>query len=302
MSPGQCSCPECGTILRVRDRSFIGREIECPDCQTKLIIKLTDDRELIAERPAVEKPKKNKPQQPTVSTAKPTTPGIATKFLDVIRSPLALAWGLGMGITAFVAIMLLRPAVRLRPPAKDPSQAVVVAPEPKPTETTTEETPAEVVPTTTQMPTDLPPKVEPSETSAVVDTKSTVVADPPAQNPTPPAVPEVKPEPPPKPIPVVVKLDIEAMLAQKLKSFETPAQPKSRREILELIEELLGAPIRYDADELGQKNLDRSISIDLENTTVGGVLKVLLDSAGWEYIVEDSGIRLRPRQVAGAEK
>lgn len=299
MSPGQCSCPECGTILRVRDRSFIGREIECPDCQAKLIIKLTDDRELIAERPTVEKPKKKKPLQSSVSAATPPTPGIAAKLLDVVRSPLALAWGLGIGITAFVAIMLLRPAVRLRPAVKDPSQSVVVAPEPKPSPTTIDESPADL-PATTPMPTD--PPAEPTENPIVADTKAAAVVDPPTQTPTPPATPEVKPEPAPKPMPVVVKLDIEAMLAQKLKSFETPAQPKSRREILELVEELLGAPIRYDADELGQKNLDRSISIDLENTTVGGVLKVLLDSAGWEYIVEDSGIRLRPRQVAGAEK
>jgi DNA-directed RNA polymerase subunit RPC12/RpoP len=298
MSPGQCSCPDCGTILRIRDRSFIGREIECPDCQSKLVIRLDGERELIAERPKVEKAQKKPPVNQPIGKKSGTTFG--SKLAGVMQSPLALAWALGIGMTAFIAIMMLRPNVRFRKPTKD---LIVQAPAPvevqKPDEPKAE-TPIE---SPDQGTTVLEGPATPTELPADTETPSTqppTAVDPLVEKPiTPIVTPEVTPEIKPNPAPVVVKLDLEAMLGQRLKSFETPAQPKSRREIIELLEELLGAPIRYAPDELGEKNLDRSISIDLENTTVGGVLKVLLDSAGWEYIVEDNGLRIRPRQVAG---
>lgn len=298
MSPGQCSCPDCGTILRIRDRSFIGREIECPECQTKLVIRLDGERELIAERPKVEKTQKRRPvAQPNVKKAGPT---LGSKLAGMMQSPLVLAWALGIGTTAFIAIMMLRPNVRFRKPAKD-----LVAQAPMPTEAQkpdepNPETPGEVPDKAPTVSEDLPKSPESPPDGEIPPPQPPVSVDPVVEKPiTPIVTPEVTPEVKPKPTPVVVKLDVEAMLGQRLKSFETPAQPKSRREIIELLEELLGAPIRYAPDELGEKNLDRSISIDLENTTVGGVLKVLLDSAGWEYIVEDNGLRIRPRQVAG---
>ncbi|HEY4261816.1 MAG TPA: hypothetical protein VGM98_16715 [Schlesneria sp.] len=298
MSPGQCSCPDCGTILRIRDRSFIGREIECPDCQTKLVIRLDGERELIAERPKVEKAQKKPPiNQPVVKKAGPT---LRSKLAGVMQSPLVLAWALGIGMTAFIAIMMLRPNVRFRKPTKDQ-----VAQAPVPTEVQKPDEPIAVVPIENPDKVPTPEEGSPKPPESLAETKipSTqppAEADPFVETPiTPIVTPEATPEVKPKPMPVVVKLDLEAMLGQRLKSFETPAQPKSRREIIELLEELLGAPIRYSPDDLGEKNLDRSISIDLENTTVGGVLKVLLDSAGWEYIVEDNGLRIRPRQVAG---
>jgi hypothetical protein len=298
MSPGQCSCPDCGTILRIRDRSFLGRQIECPDCQTKLVIRLDGERELIAEHPKVEKTQKKPPvNQPIAKKAGPT---LGSKLAGVMQSPLALAWALGIGTTAFIAIMMLRPNVRFRKPAKD-----LVAQAPLPVEVQKPDEPKAETPIESpdKVPTALGGPVKPPELPAETETPSTLpptAVDPLVEKPiTPIVTPEVTPEVKPKPVPVVVKLDLEAMLGQRLKSFETPAQPKSRREIIELLEELLGAPIRYTPDELGEKNLDRSISIDLENTTIGGVLKVLLDSAGWEYIVEDNGLRIRPRHVAG---
>ncbi len=296
MSPGQCSCPDCGTILRIRDRSFIGREIECPDCQTKLVIRLDGERELIAEYPKVEKTQKKPPTDQPV--AKKTGPTLGHKLAAVMQSPLVLAWALGIGMTAFIAIMMLRPNVRFRKPTKDLiAQAPVPAEVQKPDEPKVE-TPIESPDKAPTVQEARPPEL-PAE-AATLSTQPPVTVDPLVEKPiTPIVTPEVTPEIKPKPAPVVVKLDLEAMLGQRLRSFETPAQPKSRREIIELLEELLGAPIRYAPDDLGEKNLDRSISIDLENTTVGGVLKVLLDSAGWEYIVEDNGLRIRPRQVAG---
>jgi hypothetical protein len=50
---------------------------------------------------------------------------------------------------------------------------------------------------------------------------------------------------------------------------------------------------------LGEKNLQRPINISLDGTTVGGVLKVLLDSAGWNSVIEETGLRLKPGQIAG---
>lgn len=297
MSPGQCSCPDCGTILRIRDRSFIGREVECPDCHTKLVINLNDERELVAEHPKVEKPK----QKPKVEIpiVKKTGPTLATRLANLLHSPLVLAWALGIGITAFIAIMMLRPNVRFRKPSSDPmAQKPLPVENPQPSETKTDATPLgpDTDPVVVREPTNPPETPAPTETSPA---NTTAMDDPLVEKPITPIVePEPAPESKPNPAPVVVKLDLEAMLGQRLKSFETPARLKSRREILELLEELLGAPIRYSAEELGEKNLDRPITIDLENTTVGGVLKVVLDSAGWEYIVEEKGLRIRPRQVA----
>ena len=307
MSLGQCSCPECGTTLRVRDRSFVGRVIECPDCRVKLTLKLDDSRTLVAERAKAESVRKPSPR--LVSSVAGFGSALRDKVGGIAKSPLALAWALAIGLTAFAAILMLRPTVRFRTPTpageQPPSLAVTTpadgktslesqpetgATEPRPTESplhaNPNQTPNEpvagtTIPEITPAPIpSVPPEVPPT------DKPNTVVT-----------VPAVTPDTNPKPVPVAVKIDVDALLKQRLQKFETN-QPRSRLQMIELVEELLGAPIRYDRGELGEKNLERTISIDLESTTVGGVLKVIVEPAGWEYVVEDNGLRLKPRRVA----
>ncbi len=304
MSPGHCSCPECGTTLRVRDRSFIGRQIECPECQAKLQIGQDQDRKLIAERVKAE-PVRKPVTRLASSKAIRAGSALGARLKGLLHSPLVLAWALAIGITAFVAILMLRPSVRLRAPAKESPPVDVaddakieldlpaVPRQPEPAE------PAEAAPADVAVKPNEPPgqpapeKTEPQNTGTTP--ADTTAATPPG-NSAPTEIPaEVTPKPVP-PAPVVI--DVEALLKQRLQKFST-AQPVSRAELIELVEEMLGAPIRYNREELGEKNLDRPVSIDLETTTVGGVLKALLDPAGWDYVIENNGIKLKPRQVAG---
>lgn len=49
----QIVCPHCGVRLRVKDRSFAGRQVDCPDCRMPVAIQIAADGELtgIAARP-----------------------------------------------------------------------------------------------------------------------------------------------------------------------------------------------------------------------------------------------------------
>ena len=321
MSPGHCSCPECGTTLRVRDRSFVGRVIECPDCQAKLLIKWDDDRKLVAERPKIEAAPSSS-QRLAVPVAKVGS-ALGEKIRGLARSPLALAWALAIGLTAFVAILMLRPSVRFRTPTPTGETSPSVAatdstgsqtspenkPETTPPDATSEDSPSVTTANPRETPTDpqvgtktpgITPAPVPESPPIVTSTGKPKTTDGvPATNDVtgPNDTPAANPPTTLKPAPVAVKIDVDARLQQRLLQFEMK-QPKSRQQMIELVEELFGAPIRYNRGELGGKNLDQTISINLEATTVGGVLKAILEPAGWEYVVEDTGIRLKPRRVA----
>ncbi len=304
MSPGHCSCPDCGTTLRVRDRSFIGRQIECPECHAKLQIGQDQDRKLIAERVKAE-PVRKPVARLASSTAIRTGSALVARLKGLLHSPLVLAWALAIGITAFAAILMLRPSVRLRTPAKEsPPVDVATETEPQKGPPATPQQPGPVEPPEATpadvavKPNDPPrqPALETTEPQRPGTPPTDTASTTPPGNSSPTETPaKVKPNPV-RPAPVVV--DVEALLKQRLQKFST-ARPVSRTELIELVEEMLGAPIRYNREELGEKNLDRPVSIDLETTTVGGVLKALLDPAGWDYVIENNGIKLKPRQVAG---
>ncbi len=299
MSLGHCSCPDCGTTLRIRDRSFVGRQVDCPECHAKLVIALDAERNLVAERPKPEEAKKAAAPKLVAPVVKAGS-SVGRKFGDMLRSPLVIAWALGVGITAFVAIMMLRPNVRFRPPSKEPPATVANQTDPKPTANDKKVGPDEVTPDNSSPPVD--PVTPPSDTVAANPATDVKPADAAiVENVA--TTPPVKPEDPPPQRPIVVpvvKIQVEELFKQPIKGFST-AKPLSRKLLIEQIEELLGAPIRYNSEELGEKNLERTMSITLEATTVGGILKVVLESAGWDYIVEDDGIRLKPRRVAEKE-
>ena len=296
MSPGHCSCPECGTILRVRDRSFIGRQIDCPDCQTKLVLKLNDDRSLVAER---HQPDVARPASSASMARQEARSAVRGKLAGVLQSPLVVAWALAIGVTAFAGIMLLRPSVRFRATTGEDSQPI--------TELNPSAQPSVVVDPASDA-SAIPPEPLPANVVEVpVVTPAPAIADNSNHTPKPAVVPlpekpvpvAVTPAPEIKPVvPVVPKIDVEELLKQPLSRFATRT-PTSRLALIEQLEELTGVPIRYDRQELGEKNLLQAVTISVDTTTVGGVLKVLLDAAGWEYAAEDNGIRLKPRQVAG---
>ena len=112
---------------------------------------------------------------------------------------------------------------------------------------------------------------------------------PPADLPGPEDAPAVAAAEPPKPM-----IDLDAALAQPLERFRQ-ARGVSRRELLDLMEEMLGAPIRYDAKSLGDAAaaLDQPVTFDLQNVTVEDVLKQVLDKSELTFDREKDGLRLR---------
>lgn len=300
MSFGQCSCPDCGTILRIRDKSFIGREVPCPECRITLRIELDHQEQLTASRlvPSVVTnssvaPAQKRPEK-TGSSARPTNrPGEPRRPKG---SPLMMAWALALAATALVIVALLRPTNRFSstgsgaPPAADPNTAppgVSVAPStpPKMTDPVDAGTLSSTVTETPLVVDALTPAnlAEPLPFRVASQSDGT---DHPQPKPDGSVAP--KPIAPPQP----VKIDFEPLLKQRLLSFDQ-TKPASRRELIELVEELLGAAIHYDEAELGDKHLDKLVSFKLENTTVKGVLGAVLDPAGWDLIVEDTRLRIR---------
>jgi hypothetical protein len=195
---------------------------------------------------------------------------------------------------------MLRPAVRFRTPTK-PTPDVVQAP---PAESTEARKPDEpVVPEQSHQPPEDPPVAIPAETVTQEATPKPVEQPPvpesgPDKPSSPPNVAETQPVVKPSPrVSAPVRIDVEELMKQRFLKITTD-KPNSRQQMIELVEEMLGVPVRYDREELGEKNLERPVSIDLEATTVGGVLKALLDSAGWEYVIEKNELRIKPKQVA----
>ncbi len=298
MSPGQCPCPACGTTLRVRDRSFVGRQIECPDCHAKLVLKLNDDREFEAElfKPEIERPA-SRTSVPRVKS-KPTTSGTTRSFADTLLSPLVVAWALGIGLTAFVAIMLLRPAVRFRPPSTETSQPIAeTVPDIEAAKPPEKTAPDSVTQSSDPMP---PSIVEKPPVPEVPSTPAEVKPPVPADTEKPATVVTMPPETPKPAVPAPPKVNLEEVLKQRLSGFVTSSKKSTRRlDLIEQLDELTGHRIRFDPQELGEKKLMQTVSISVEVTTVGALLKLVLEPAGWEYVIEDEYLRLKPRQVAG---
>lgn len=304
MSHGQCSCPDCGTILRIRDRTFVGREVQCPECQIKLVIRMKDDRGYFAERPKAEanRPTKAVPSLPSLKVYST----LLRRVGEILGSPLVLAWALAIGITAFAAILILRPAVRFKAASMQEAVELVTidtanrarsSPEAATNvgAQTSRTDPLPVASAAQSLPDAAPPTPDPAPG---VPVPVPIVVSEGVDAPHPPLA-VTKPERESKPVVVTVpKVDIEDLLQQRLLKFAT-SQPVTRTQMIEQIEEMVGVPIRYNRDELGEKNLERTIDISLESTTVGGVLKALLEPAGWEFVIEEMGIRLKPRQLAG---
>ncbi len=299
MSFGHCSCPDCGTTLRLRDRSFVGRTVPCPECHVALHIELDREENLVARKPPVAKPVKSAVAvEPNLSTAKTEAtrePMWIDRLRGAIGSPLVMAWALGLAVTALVAVTMLRPALRfgspgsstrpeavpghsIAPDETNPGADVVSPPAPKipsPTESPDPQTANAIAPANVPEPPDpSPPSPRPVEGGPVV---TPVVAVKPL-DPIPPA-----PQP---------KIDFDSALKQPLLLFDQ-SKPVCRRALIELMEELVGAPIRYDVVELGEKNLDKQVTFKAENTTLGVVLKSILDSAGWMFVVEETQLRVK---------
>ena len=102
-----------------------------------------------------------------------------------------------------------------------------------------------------------------------------------------------------EPLPAI---DFDLALNQPLERFrQDRAVP--RRELLDLLEEMLGAPIRYDVESLGTAAdaLDQIVSVDLQDVTVGDVLNKVLEKSDLSYEREKRSLRLRRKAEPPSE-
>jgi len=208
----------------------------------------------------------------------------------LMESPLTAAWLIAIAISSLIAVLALAPKYRFkaRPttslitpddpvpaisnpdllsigPTEIPDEAAEITPEP-----TIRENEVELPPVTALEPTNMdgPFPWPPVAMEEGRKERSAEVAAPPA------------------------KIDIRKNLELELVSYKQ-SKPVSRRDLIEALQEHIGAKIRYDNNDLGIAELDKTITFELENTTVGAVLKKVADSAGWRIVVEENELHLR---------
>ena len=297
---GRCSCPDCGTILRIRDRSFAGRRVNCPECKTALRIsnqnehgdfvarKLTPDE--LASPDQTRRGKTNPPDKIPV----PTPP--ARSFIGkIIDSPLTAAWLLAIAISTLVAVLALAPKHRFAPrpsPTSNGNDVAVELPKIQASEKNEAVEPVEAAPIDIQTP-DTPTKsdqeiisisaLEPANLDIPIPDPSLGIA-PEAKQEQPAVV--VVPFPPHKPVKESLMLELDEYKQTK---------PVSRRElIVTTLHELLDAPIEFDADELGADELDKKITFEIDKKiSIGDLIKAVTEPAGWRIEIEPTGLRIR---------
>lgn len=296
------SCPECGTILRVRDRSFVGRRVHCPECKTGLRITTSENGDDFLARRLTPDELAGK-EHPSQATDKSRADKILVTELErrtiasrLLASPLTAAWLLALAISAFVAVLALAPKHRFAPrpapvtPVTEPTGEVPSADDKSETKDSADSSSEDATGTNVEPPVTKETLVSPDESTEPMpdpsEAPAAITEDEMHESDIKPEATAEAPLPPPPP-----KIDIAGRLAQKLVSYKQ-IKPVSRRDLIEAFEEHLGAPILYESDDLGASNLDQTVSFELENTTLGDVIRKVASSAGWDVLVEETGLRL----------
>ena len=297
--PGRCSCPDCGTILRIRDRSFVGRRVSCPECKTALRIsnqnehgdfvarKLTPDELATSDHNG--RSKNSLPDKILV----PTPP--ARSFIGkLIDSPLTVAWLLAVAISALVAVLVLAPKHRFaaRPdptingldvdvePPKDrsPKQLQVVEPEAAPLiDIRTPGTKTERDQVTTSVSALEPANIDDPLPSVPVVISPDIKQEQPAD--------VLPPRPPQK--------DVKKNMVLEFEEYKQ-TKPISRRDLIATLREHLDAPIEYDNEDLGADELDKKVTFEFDKKiSLGDLIKAVTEPAGWRIEIEPAGLRIR---------
>ncbi len=299
--PGRCSCPDCGTILRIRDRSFVGRRVNCPECKTPLRISNQNEhgdfvaRKLTPDEQATPDPALRGKSAPPDKILVPS-PSARSFIGKLIDSPLTVAWLLAFGISAFVAVLALAPKHRFaaRPvPTINGKDGVVEPPKVQaPEQLQAAEPVAEpsIVIQTSGTKTDIDQvttsvsALEPANIDGPL--LSLPVAISPDTKQEQPAV-ILPPRPP--------QNDINESLLFKFAEYKQ-TKPVSRRELIVTLRELLGKPneIEYDKDELGAEKLDEKITFEFDKRiSLRDVIKAVTEPAGWQIEIEPNRLRIR---------
>ncbi|WP_166820546.1 hypothetical protein [Thalassoroseus pseudoceratinae] len=288
--PSQFPCPHCQAPLRIRNRAYLGKELDCPHCDQPIRIVAGIDTEFLAE-----------------PLGEPELP-IPMEARNHLWTPQRISWALAASLGLLLMGVLFWPnqesskiTAEKDLPSKNPTRAD------EDTGTPPVETPVE---------TDEPPTVVDDPAPPVVEVPVVPVAiveengDPPKIDVPLPAPPE--PNDPPEmqaaldqPIepmfaadvaiePAVV-VDVQQALDVRVKRFDQP-RPIAVREILTEFEEFLGVPIRTADPRIPPAQLDRTVTILLEDTTLGEILKSVTEQAGLSFEIQDGEIVLIPSQ------
>lgn len=275
----QLACPHCSARLRIRDKSYSGRTVNCPDCRRPLTIQSGANGELIGVVAA---------GTPSGGSAVESAAAIAGAPPGPPRSSPAtwVAWGIALAGFAAVLLFVMRGGDDV-PPADVANVAPPVQPPP---EQPPEPQPAAKPP----VPGDpAPPAAPPDAESAVSEPPSVVESSP---EPAPPD-PVTAPPDGPDSVPIEVALapdgprfDIGAALDQPLVGFDQPT-PAPAGELLKLVGELAGVAV--DTTQLSAaaaERLKRPLTLTLNDTSVRGVLDAIAESTGLSYSLGEGSV------------
>jgi len=322
---GQSSCPDCGTPLRFRGRTFVGRTVNCPECQCPLVVELDQD-----ETFSVRKSSTNSRRSESQNSKRPQhgsgiVYGTLARLRQLVESPLFVAWSLAIAVIMLIAITMFRPQFDWQKGTRMDSQTNASS-----SASSVDQVKPEVQSTFglgsgTNDSNDVGPEaqvdVESDPVGPARNFLTTIDALRPDNLDTElPFVPQSElvalmkfvpninhtpsedhlndePSETPKPVEMKVEpIDFEKRLGQKLVSFEQ-SKPVTRRVLLDLMEEMIGAPIVYEEQEVSETTLNQTVTVrQMENITLQVVLKTILDDANLSYIPESTCLRLHRRQ------
>jgi DNA-binding transcriptional ArsR family regulator len=282
----------------VKDRSYLGRPVPCPDCHSRLILTVIDGERLqatVIDGPPVAAT--NNASRPAFSAVTGAGPAWGGRVRIV-------SWGAAFLVAGLIAAVVFWPKQPTGPIVAQIDQDAATVAEsdilPAPANDDAEGAMGEDMPLVSFESNQEDAKSQGSEPAQPAEADPELVKSP---DPESPAEPAAMPE---QPAPVVVveppPFDFDKALNQPLQQLRQ-SESISRNELLELLSELLGAPIRYEDDQLGAliAALEQKISLDLSDTTVGKVLDRVLEKTGIVYERERDGLRLRPAAEVNSE-
>ncbi len=294
MSVVQFSCPSCQAPLRLQNRAlFVGRTFDCPDCRESLLIEADGSTGVKAKpQPATRPPTRSVGKGVPNSNGAVTSPPLPSAWDRLSRQPAVLGW-IVAAVFAVILLIVVKPGrdralTESDPPTKEDSP---------PTESTSDNKPA----------IEKPDKVNPEAVAELelvvpeIDSPKVVAKLEQPPLPEPPAVAEPAPateKPPeeaPKPVvPAVLSAEaVEAKLQQKIVRFDQP-KPVPFIKVLDTVEELAGVPIVWDLDHVDDEQLQKPVTLQLKQTTVGEILDTLLKQVSLERRTVEGRIELHP--------
>lgn len=294
----QFQCPSCQAPLRLQNRAlFVGRAFDCPDCHESLLIEADGLAGVTAKalRRASLKTGSN------VSDLGITLQPPVSAWERLSRRPAALGW-IVAALFAVILLIVVNPSgdrghsESVLPVTPDSQSAGSASDNKSVTSQTDQEEskvaaePAPTIPdsdaTKVVAKLEIPPLPEPA-----------VVVEPPRDDKSVPVVEktpaeESKPAVPLTPA-VLSPEAVEAKLRQKIARFDQ-SKPVPFVKVLDTVEELAGVPIVWDLERVDDEQLQKPVTLQLKQTTVGDILDTLLKQVGLERRTVDGRIELHP--------